>query len=566
MGSPTNTLAKRIEWSSTFGNRADHTINLFYRSGLSNDVFVEHPLIKEQSIQEREYQRALANTCLRDSTLVVLPTGMGKTVVALLVVAEVLQRRAGKVLFLAPTKPLVEQHAKFLSEQLVGKKVAVLTGEVDPEEREVQWIQNDVIASTPQVVANDLRSERYSLKDVRLIVFDEAHRGVGNYAYVNIAQECQGFNCLIMGMTASPGSSMAKIKDVCSNLGIENIEVRSEIDPDVANYVHDIYMDWIEVDVPPQMRQVAEVLRKLFNHFIQQLIAMGAMTSARPPSIKYLLEVQRAIQVKLNAGEKNRAIYQALSTQACAIKVGHALELGETQGLSALNAYLEKLQTEAKSEDGSKASRAIVASAEFEEVLRLLSSMRMEHPKISRIMGIVSNQINTKADARILVFTQYRDTCEMVAGNIAKIEGARVAKLIGQSGRVGEKGLKQKEQVEVLDRFRRGEFNVMVATSVGEEGLDVANTDLVIFYEPVPSEIRSIQRRGRTGRSRAGKVVVLVTAGTRDEASLHSSEKNEREMHKRLVTLKKQWDREKVVERALAKPSKKGQNTLIDFN
>jgi len=528
-------------------------------------VFVDHPLILKDSIESREYQRALADACLKTSTLVVLPTGMGKTVIALLVIADVLAKGKGKVLLLAPTKPLVEQHALFLKDRLVGRSVAVLTGEVDPEEREVEWLQNDVIVSTPQVIANDLRTERINLRDVRLIVFDEAHRGVGNYAYVPIAQEYMGHNGLVLGMTASPGSSMAKIKEVCSNLGIENIEVRTEADADVASYVHDIYMDWVEVEVPVGMRKVADVLRRLYRRYVQELVNMGVMNAARPPSVKYLLEVQRAIQLRLNKGEKNRTLYNALSVQARAIKVGHALELAETQGVTALNSYLEKLRAEASSGNGSKASRAIVASDEFEEVTRMLSTLHMEHPKISRVMSIVSNQILTKPDSRVLVFTQYRDTCDMVTNLLSKIDGARVSKLIGQSGRIGEKGLKQKEQISVLQRFRDGEFNVLVATSVGEEGLDVANTDLVIFYEPVPSEIRSIQRRGRTGRSRAGRVVVLVTAGTRDEASLHASEKKEREMHKRLHTLKQQWDRETAKAAKPKKAPKRGQTNLSDF-
>jgi Fanconi anemia group M protein len=542
-------------------------VTISYFNGPLNEggVFIDHPLILRDSIESREYQRTLADACLRGSTLVVLPTGMGKTVIALLVIADVLATKKGKVLLLAPTKPLVEQHALFLKDKLIGRRVSVLTGEIDPEEREAEWVQADVVASTPQVIANDLRTERISLRDVRLIVFDEAHRGVGNYSYVPIAQEYMGHHGLVLGMTASPGSSMAKIKEVCGNLGIENIEVRSEADPDVSSYVHDIHVDWVEVEVPAGMRKVADVLRKLYRRYIQELISMGVMTAARPPSVKYLLDVQRAIQLRLNKGEKSRTLYNALSVQARAIKVGHALELAETQGVTALNSYLDKLRTEASSDDGSKASRAIVASDEFEEVTRMLSTLHMEHPKISRVMSIVSNQIQVKPDSRMLVFTQYRDTCDMVTNLISKIEGARVTKLIGQSGRIGEKGLKQKEQIGVLQRFRDGEFNVLVATSVGEEGLDVANTDLVIFYEPVPSEIRSIQRRGRTGRSRAGRVVVLVTAGTRDEASLNSSEKKEREMRKRLHTLKQQWDRESTKVAKPRKVEKKGQTNLSDF-
>ena len=76
---------------------------------------------------------------------------------------------------------------------------------------------------------------------------------------------------------------------------------------------------------------------------------------------------------------------------------------------------------------------------------------------------------------------------------------------MGQATKDAEKGLSQKKQIAALTRFREGEFKVLIATSVGEEGLDVPSTDLVIFYEPVPSEIRSIQRKGRTGRSASGK-------------------------------------------------------------
>jgi ERCC4-related helicase len=531
-------------------------------------MFVEHPLIRPNSIEARDYQRTLADICLTSSTLVVVPTGMGKTVVALLVIADVLAKNKGKVLFLAPTKPLVEQHACFLRDQIVGRSVAVMTGAVSPEEREVEWIQNDIIVSTPQVIANDLRNERISLRDVRLIIFDEAHRGVGNYSYVPIAEEYRSVNGLTMGMTASPGSSMAKIKEVCGNLGIENIEVRSESDPDVQRYVHDIHMDWVEVEIPPEMRKLSDVLRKLHDRYVRSIVEMGLMTSARPASRRYLLEVQAAIQAKLRSGERNGSYYRALSLIAMAIKVDHAMEMVETQGLTALRNYLEKLKEDASSEEGSKASRAIVSSEEFEKLEQMLDSLHMEHPKISRVMGIVSHQINERPDSRVLVFTQYRDTCDMVANYLARIDGVSVTKLIGQSGRCGEKGLRQKEQIGVLQRFREGEFNTLVATSVGEEGLDVANTDLVIFYEPVPSEIRSIQRRGRTGRSRAGQVIVLVTAGTRDEASLNASEKKEREMRKRLHSLKQQWDREAAkTKRSEAKgpAPKKGQNALSDF-
>ncbi len=528
-------------------------------------MFVQHPLIRPDRIEEREYQANLAKACLKSSTLVVLPTGMGKTVVALRVIAEVLRRRKGKVLFLAPTKPLVEQHSSFVRENLLGKRVACLTGEVDPSEREVCWIENDVIVSTPQVIANDLRYERINLREVSLIIFDEAHRAVGNYAYVDVASEYQNPGRLVMGMTASPGSSGARINEVRANLGIDRVEVRSESDPDVAPYMQDVEMQVVEVDVPDQMRRIVAILRSMNDSYIKELVNLGLMESKRPPTKKYLLEVAKKIQSKLNSGERRPQLYRGLSLQAMAMKIGHALELAETQGTSALISYLERMHAEASSEKGSKASRSIVRSREFELVNDLLRNVKMEHPKISRVMSLVSNQIIAHPNSRTIVFTHYRDTCELVANRLSRIEGARVAKLVGQAERGAEKGLKQKEQVEVLERFKRGEFNVVVATSVGEEGLDVASTDLVVFYEPVPSEIRTIQRRGRTGRRRPGRVVILKTRGTTDDAYFNSSQRKESAMRRRLFRMSReagQGKEERTIEEREVKP---GQRSLSDF-
>jgi ERCC4-related helicase len=523
-------------------------------------VFVEHPLIREGAIERREYQENLTRTALKRSTLVVLPTGMGKTVIALMVLAQVLHDLGGKVLFLAPTKPLVEQHASFLRENLVGKNVTVLTGEVTPGEREALWIENDVIVSTPQVVANDLRYERVSLSKVNLIIFDEAHRGVGSYAYVKVAEEYRPYGRLVLGMTASPGASSQRIEEVRQNLGIEHLEIRSERDPDVAKYIPGINMDWVEVEIPRQMMEIRDLLQKMHDAYIKEMIGLGFMTGKRPVSKKYLLEVASLIQAKLRSGERNRHLYRAMSLQAMAMKVGHALELVETQGMTALNAYIERLEGEASSDEGSKAARTIVRSPEFERVKEIASKSRIEHPKISRVMSIVSNQLLAKPASRVLVFTHYRDTCDMVASRLDRIGGVRVGKLIGQSERKGDKGLKQKEQVALLGRFRSGEINVVVATSVGEEGLDVASTDLVIFYEPVPSEIRTIQRRGRTGRNRPGRVVILMAKGTRDEAYYYSSLRKEKAMKERLASLQR---RESAPEK---EEGEGGQSTLLDFD
>ena len=531
--------------------------NTFLAFESRSQVFVNHPLIKPNSVWERSYQRELADACLDSSTLVVLPTGLGKTVIALLVIADVLRDNGGKVMFLAPTKPLVEQHASFLRANLLGRDVAMMTGEVEPAGRRVLWDENDVIVSTPQVIANDLRNG-LDLGDVRLIIFDEAHRGVGDYAYVKVAEAYKAVKGRTMAITASPGVTKKKILAVCENLSLDNIEARSEEDDSVSDYVFDIGLERVEVEVPERLKEVIGTLRPLHESYIKQLVKMRAMSSKRPPTTMYLLEVSRSLQARLRSGGNKGYLFRALSLQAMAIKVGHAIELAETQGTDAVRAYLGSVKREAGSSKGSKASRAVATSDEFAKAWELLEGMDDEHPKMPLLADLVSRQIASKPSSRIMVFTNYRGSCETVVGRLSELDGAKVHKLVGQTDKGEDKGLRQKEQVEVLSRLRGGEINVVVATCVGEEGLDVADTDLVVFYEPVPSAIRSIQRRGRTGRTAPGRVVIFITKGTRDEMSMSTSTAKEGTMKRNLARIKKQMDARRAmgevpIERALAR-------------
>ena len=152
---------------------------------------------------------------------------------------------------------------------------------------------------------------------------------------------------------------------------------------------------------------------------------------------------------------------------------------------------------------------------------------------------IVQESITTSPDSRILVFTQYRNSAKLLADTLNKLKGIKASRFVGQASKSGDKGFSQKKQLEIMQQFRDGELNCLVATSVGEEGLDVSECDLVTFYDCVPSAIRNIQRRGRTGRNRAGRVVVLITKGTRDEGYFWAARHKERQMKRNLRDLEK---------------------------
>ena len=137
---------------------------------------------------------------------------------------------------------------------------------------------------------------------------------------------------------------------------------------------------------------------------------------------------------------------------------------------------------------------------------------------------------------KAIVFTQYRDTAQHIV-DILNSNGIKASRFVGQAKKEGDVGMKQEEQAQVLESFRRGEFSVLVATSIAEEGLDIPEVDLVIFYEPIPSEIRYIQRRGRTGRRTSGSVIILAAKDTIDERYLNASKRRIEKMNQTLRTV-----------------------------
>jgi len=493
-------------------------------------TYVKHPRIVPDAVEEREYQVRMAEGCCKQSTLLILPTGLGKTIVALYVAADVLEK-GKKVMMLAPTKPLVDQHHSTFSSLLVNTKVSVMTGNLPPEKRKGVLANSDVIVATPQAVANDLENKLYDLNDFGLVIYDEAHRGTGEYAYVAVAKEYEG---LAMGMTASPGSERERLDEICVNLSLKRIDMRSEDDPDVSPYTYNVTINKIEVDLPQDLADIISLLNAILNDYVSELMHLHALAPSESISTKRLLLAGRTLQFRHKSGERSATLFRALSVQSMAMKISHALLLAETQGVTVLRSYLDKLYEDSLDKRGGKGAKEIVARKEFKAISEKLATTKVEHPKISRVMSLVSKEVNYRPNSKVMVFSQYRNTCDLLVEKLGTIEGVSVGKLIGQSAG----GLKQKEQTELLQAFRNGTYNVIVATSVGEEGLDVTSTDLVIFYENVPSEIRTIQRRGRTGRKNDGVIYVLTAKGTRDEAFEEVSKNKEEKMIKRLKKMR----------------------------
>ena len=514
--------------------------------------YINHPLIKENSIESRLYQQILAGDVLKKgNTMVVAPTALGKTIVAILVAADRLYKvKNSKVLVLAPSKPLAIQHESSFKEFLTLPCTSI-TGAVKTDERVKRWEESRIICATPQTVESDLLNGRYDLSSVSLIVFDECHHGVGSYSYVYLAsryvQESK-FN-LILGLTASPGSDKAKIKEVCQNLYIQSIVVKTEDDSDVKPYFNPVEIDWVRVKMSEELEKIKTHIDKALKVRLKALKNMGVIRTVSVGK-RDILSARAKIQGEIaRTTNPDKELFRAISILSAVINIQHSQELIETQGVSTFNKYVGRLRKK-----NTKAAKSLMWDDNFARAIKLAKEAEKhgwEHPKLRELTKILKKELASfdgqtklqstrftdnedEASSKIIVFTQYRDTLEMIHQKLEK-EGIKSAKFFGQATKDGEKGLTQKQQKAIIKSFRMGEYDVLLSTSVAEEGIDIPAVDLVILYEPVPSEVRMIQRRGRTGRKRTGRVKVLITNGTRDEAYYWSSVNKEISMKNQLI-------------------------------
>lgn len=482
-------------------------------------------LLNQEKLESRTYQEVIAASAKDRNTLVVLPTGLGKTVIAAMVAS--MKIPDGKILFMAPTRPLVEQHQSTFRDllELPAVDMQMMTGSTKPDKRYELWKDKTVFFGTPQVVENDLIAGEVPIEEFSLVIFDEAHRATGEYAYNFISEKMR---CQRLALTASPGGSKEKIMDVAENLEINNFEVRTEDDPDVEPYIQDKEVNWTKVSLNNRFENAKKKMEDAYRTQLKELKKIGQIDSVSNVRKTDLLNLRGELSSKLSQSDDSK-LYAAISHVATALKISQAIELLETQGVSQCYEYIQGLEN-----DDSKAAGRALNDQDFQKakaMVEYLMKKEEEHPKMEKLVDLLEALDD---DEKALVFTEYRKSTEKIVEELNS-EGHSATKFIGQQG--GE-GMSQTQQIETLDEFEAGEYNVVVSTSIGEEGLDIPAVDKVIFYEPVPSGIRSIQRAGRTGRQESGEVHVLIAENTRDEGYYWSAHHKKKNMNKVLQELK----------------------------
>lgn len=500
-------------------------------------------------IKPREYQQKIFETCKEKNCLVILPTGTGKTLVALmLTINRLMQYPESKILFLAPTKPLAEQHLSYFQKHLpeLFATKELFTGKIDAEKRKKLWQNAEIIFSTPQCLENDIKNNLYELKDTSLLIIDECHRCLKNYAYNYVAEKYKQESQFqrILGLTASPGVEKSKIKEIAKNLGIEAIEIRTRESEDVKKYLQELKYHTIKLDFPEEFQEIHKPLSEMYNKKIEELKNRKLLFA--PPTKKNILELQGKIMRMISTGNRNFNVLAGASACAQAIKLQYCLELLETQTLSALQRYIQDIFEQAK-QGKSKAVQQLIKQPLFNQAyvkLTELIARKIENPKLLVLKEVVEEEFKNSKIKRIIVFAQYRETLVKLCKSLNEIPGVNARVFVGQAKKgIGESatGLSQKEQREMIQDFSLGKIDVLCSSSIGEEGLDIPEVSAVIFYEPIPSAIRQIQRGGRTARLKPGKLIVLMLKKTRDEAYYWSAFNKEKKMYKSLEEIGKEF-------------------------
>ncbi|KDR84769.1 hypothetical protein GALMADRAFT_217833 [Galerina marginata CBS 339.88] len=498
---------------------------------------------------KRDYQFNIVKNCLFENTLVALPTGLGKTFIAGVVMMNYYRWfPEGKVIFVAPTKPLVSQQINACHETCgipAGDSIE-MNGEVAASVRARHWSNKRVFFMTPQTLVNDLVKENCDVRDIVLLVIDEAHRGSGDYAYNQAIRFLMAKNphFRVLALTATPGNNPEAVQSLIDGLHISRIEIRDENSLDLKQYIHKKHFVPHIIKANEDLAKIRDLLVKVMDPHIKPLQKAGVFFPSDNAISLHPYRPQIAMQTL-----KDKKFFVSLSLLG---KLARAMLYLLTGSFGACYIFLEEVSNDKPDEDAEGGKRKNTASKRLKDdpnFRALMQELNMQHargwavhPKVEKLKSILINHFGSKLadepggevdDTKIMVFSSYRGVVDEIVTELDKERPLiRAARFIGQgTDKQGKKGLAQKEQLEVIKKFKAGEYNVLVATCIGEEGLDIGEIDITVCYDADKAPTRMIQRFGRTGRKREGTIHALLAEG-REEKNIEKAESTYKEVQK----------------------------------
>ncbi|XP_011096497.1 uncharacterized protein LOC105175667 [Sesamum indicum] len=473
------------------------------------------------NVPRRDYQFSITRTALFSNTLVVLPTGLGKTLIAAAVMYNFFRWfPEGKIVFAAPSRPLVMQQIE-ACHKIVGipqEWTIDLTGQTNPTRRADFWKNKRVFFVTPQVLEKDIQSGSCLVKHLVCLVIDEAHRAMGNYSYCVAVRELMDtpVQLRILALTATPGCKQQTIQHIIDNLQISTLEYRNETDPDVLPYVNERKIELIEVAMGVEAVEINNLLLEVVRPFVGRLCAFGVLQKRDFQTLSPcdLLNSRDKFRQEPPMGLHHTKYGEIEGYFGVLITLYHVRKLLSSHGIRPAFEMLDE-----KLKQGSFAR--LMSRNEVLLKAKLLMQQTLSHgapsPKLAKLLEVLIDHFKVKdpQNSRVIIFSNFRGSVRDILNALTNIgEFVKATEFIGQSSGKTLKGQSQKVQQAVLQKFRTGGYNVIVATSIGEEGLDIMEVDLVVCFDANVSPLRMIQRMGRTGRKHEGRVVVLACEGS----------------------------------------------------
>ncbi|OAX39009.1 P-loop containing nucleoside triphosphate hydrolase protein [Rhizopogon vinicolor AM-OR11-026] len=477
---------------------------------------------------KRDYQFNIVKHCLFDNTLVALPTGLGKTFIAGVVMLNFYRWfPKGKVVFVAPTKPLVAQQIDACHRTcgIPGCDAIELTGNKPRAYRSRMWEEKRVFYMTPQTLVNDLTTENCDPRDIVLMVIDEAHKGTGDYAYAQVIRFLMAKNPhhRVLALTATPGSTPEAIQGIVDSLHISRIEIRDEGSLDLRDYMHKKDIKQHIIKMNGDLLKIQELLKEVMITILKPLTSKGVIDVVDPVKL-HPYRAQVIIQrIGAQRNSPHKWAFSSLSRLAALARA-----MGYLMEASAGMCHKCLLEISAETEDGSGKKKNSTTSSlrKDKNFMAVLSELEVQkvrpggygmHPKMETLKMLLLQYFGARMgdgeETRAMVFVTYRDCVDEIVHMLNEESPLlKATRFIGQgTDKQGRKGIAQKEQLEVIKKFKAGEFNVLVSTSIGEEGLDIGEVDMIVCYDAQKTPIRMLQRVGRTGRKRDGYVHVLLS-------------------------------------------------------
>ncbi|XP_034087634.1 Fanconi anemia group M protein isoform X2 [Gymnodraco acuticeps] len=512
----------------------------------------------------REYQLKISEAALFQNTLVCLPTGLGKTFIAAVVMYNFYRwYPSGKIVFMAPTKPLVAQQieACYKVMGIPQAHMAELTGSTAAKNRQEVWRNKRIFFLTPQVMVNDLSRDTCPAQQIKCVVIDEAHKALGNHAYCQVIRQLgsQTLQFRILALSATPGGDTKAVQAVISNLLISHIELRSEESPDIQAHSHQRSVEKVVVPLGEALSAHQAHYLQVLDKFMSRLVQTRVMPHKDLRSLsKYQIILARD-QFRKNPPPNIKGPQQGMleGDFALCISLYHGYELLMQMGLRSLFFYIQGIMDGTR--EMSRARNELQRTPTFVDLYHEMEAMFVKpsagpgepfiysHPKLKKLDEVVLQhfkQAESLAESkgpqevgtRVMIFSSFRESVQEIADMLKHHAPLiRVMTFMGQaSAGKGVKGFTQKEQLEVMSRFRQGGYNTLVSTCVGEEGLDIGEVDLIVCFDAQKNPIRLVQRMGRTGRKRQGRIVVILAEG-REDRTYNQSMSNKRSVDKSII-------------------------------